>query len=192
MPRKKAFERNVALEKALNLFWKQGFHATSMQDLVEALGINRASLYSTFGNKEDLFEEAFKYYQNTNQLAIGELLRTQHSVKTGIRMLFEMALQAGREDEPKGCFIVNTTAELLPCDGRWLNLIAENQRIFEKVFEEYLQKAVDREELPPQFDCKASAEFLFLLYSGLQVNIKINPDPQRLRRAIEIGLKQLG
>ena len=61
MARKKQFEEHEILTKATDLFWKQGFHATSIQDLVNHLKINRASLYDTFGGKEELFNKAFRY-----------------------------------------------------------------------------------------------------------------------------------
>ena len=59
MPRTKQFNEEEILKKAMELFWEKGFHATSIQDLVAHLGINRASLYDTFGGKEELFKKAF-------------------------------------------------------------------------------------------------------------------------------------
>jgi TetR/AcrR family transcriptional repressor of nem operon len=66
MPRVKLFDENEVLNKAMNLFWKQGYSATSIQDLVSHLGINRASLYDTYGDKEKLFFRAFEFYRKTN------------------------------------------------------------------------------------------------------------------------------
>ena len=66
MPRVKSFDEKEVLDKAIHLFWKQGYTATSIQDLVTHLGINRASLYDTFGDKEELFKKAFEQYRKTS------------------------------------------------------------------------------------------------------------------------------
>ena len=67
MPRVKLFDQNEVLTKAMNLFWKQGYAATSVQDLVQHLGINRASLYDTFGDKDQLFKKSFELYRKQNK-----------------------------------------------------------------------------------------------------------------------------
>ena len=68
MPRAKCFDRNDALEKAMKAFWSRGYEATSMQDLVDCMGINRGSLYNTFGGKHELFLEALDHYGQNSLL----------------------------------------------------------------------------------------------------------------------------
>ena len=77
MPRVKLFDENEVLTKAMNLFWKQGYAATSVQDLVTHLGINRASLYDTFGDKEQLFKKSFELYRKTNIEGLKHFLDSQ-------------------------------------------------------------------------------------------------------------------
>ncbi|MEL6975424.1 MAG: helix-turn-helix domain-containing protein, partial [Bacteroidota bacterium] len=72
MPRTKQFDEKEVLKKAMELFWEKGFHATSIQDLVSHLGINRASLYDTFGGKDELFNTAFESYRHQ----AGDFLKT--------------------------------------------------------------------------------------------------------------------
>jgi len=71
MGRTKQFNRQAALEDAMKVFWAKGFHGTSMQDLVDELGVNRQSLYDTFGGKHELFEAALERYRELLQTALG-------------------------------------------------------------------------------------------------------------------------
>ena len=70
------------------LFWRNGFHATSMQDLVSYLGINRASIYDTYGGKKELFDKAFEHYRTTNRKQLLDFLESQESVKEGFKKGF--------------------------------------------------------------------------------------------------------
>jgi len=76
----------------MNLFWKQGFHATSMQDIVQNVGLSRSSLYESFGSKQGLFDQALGNYCRTNREGVKALLSNEKSVKTGIRNLLESSI----------------------------------------------------------------------------------------------------
>ncbi|MEM8908570.1 MAG: helix-turn-helix domain-containing protein, partial [Bacteroidota bacterium] len=93
MPRIKQFDEQQALEQAMELFWEKGFHATSMQDLVSRLGINRASLYDTFGGKQALFDRALALYRQKNQSGAREFVRPFASVREGLTALFDQAIE---------------------------------------------------------------------------------------------------
>ena len=81
MARTKAFDTEEVLDRALRVFWRNGYEGTSMQDLVDGMQINRASIYDTFGNKEALYLRALQRYQNQNQDQLQQLL-TQKSLRT--------------------------------------------------------------------------------------------------------------
>ena len=83
MGRYKTFDENAILHKAVELFWRKGYNATSIQDLVDHLGLNRSSIYETFGGKRALFEQAFEQYQHTNMTQLREFLRTYPEVREG-------------------------------------------------------------------------------------------------------------
>ena len=87
MARNKAFEKEIVLEKAKELFWKQGFHATSVQNLVDHLGINRASIYDTFGGKNKLYETALESYRAENLIFLKEHLAKFESVKKSLNVM---------------------------------------------------------------------------------------------------------
>lgn len=189
MPRVKAFDENEVLTKAMNLFWKQGYSATSVQDLVSHLGINRASLYDTFGDKEQLFKKSFALYRKSNMEGLIQFFDRQPNVKNGFSKLFDFAIQESILDtEAKGCFVVNTTTELIPNDKSLVKVIEENKRDFENIFYEYLKKGKDKGQLKTKQDLRSLASLLFMLYNGIKVVSKIKPQKQELKNSIDLAL----
>ena len=87
MPRVKLFDEKEVLTKAMNLFWRKGYSATSVQDLVNHLGINRGSLYDTFGNKEQLFNQSLALYRNSTIEGITQIFESHTKVKDGFAFL---------------------------------------------------------------------------------------------------------
>jgi TetR/AcrR family transcriptional repressor of nem operon len=189
MPRVKTFDENEVLIKAMNLFWKQGYSATSIQDLVSHLGVNRASLYDTFGDKDQLFKKSFALYRKSNIEGLIRFFESRPDVKDGFSELFDIAIQESILDkEAKGCFVVNTTTELIPNDESLIKVFEENKRDFENLFYEYLKKGKDNGQLKTNKDLRSLASLLFMLYNGIKVVSKINPQKQELKSSIDLGL----
>ena len=111
MARSKEFEIDDVLEKAMNLFWHQGYEKTSMQDLVTGMGIHKRSMYDTFGDKHTLYIKAVKRYEQSVSDKMQKKFQGKSSVRTAIRSLYEMVLDR-TEEKPKGCLMVNTAVEL--------------------------------------------------------------------------------
>ena len=187
MPRTKTFDEQEALQKAMHTFWKNGYHATSMQDLVDAMGINRASLYDTFGGKKALFDQAFELYRATNTAGLKRFLESQDSVKEGFRQLFANAIAESQSDR-KGCFVVNVTTELLPGDEALQGVLQANKAAFTEVFYQFLQQGVERDEIAEGKDLHAIATMLFTLYNGIKVVGKIPGQEEDLRASVEVVL----
>ena len=193
MPRVKLFDENEVLIKAMNLFWKQGYSATSIQELVNHLGINRASLYDTFGGKEELFKKAFQLYRKINIEGLSHFFEKQPNVKNGFSKLFNIAIEEAIADkDKKGCFVVNTTTELIPNDESLLNVLEENKQDIENLFYDYLKRGQDRGELSSNKNLKSLATLLFTLYNGIRVVSKIRPNKKELSDSINIALSLLG
>ena len=192
MARTKCFEEREVLLKAVEIFWRKGFHATSIQNLVDGLGINRASLYDTFGGKEALFQKALALYQNNNRKAFTDFLSTQPSVKEGISQIFKNAIEmADTDPEKKGCFVVNITTELGATDPEIAQLVSLNRSTFEQIFLEYLQQVAEKGEIPKDKDLKALSILLFTIYNGLQVVVKTNPKKADLHLAVKAAIRLL-
>lgn len=192
MPRTKTFCEVAVLEKAMELFWKKGYSATSIKDLVEHLEINRQSMYDTYGDKKALFTKAFQHYRNTNKKRVQSLLAEYPSVRKGIQNFFLSAIKAALEDkERKGCFVINCATELIPNHQEFLPLIASNRQEFEEIFMNYLQLGVEEGDISADKDLSIIASYLYTLYSGLQVNAKIHSDKTTLTKTVLLGLSVL-
>ncbi len=189
MPRVKLFDKNEALNKAMHLFWKQGYSATSIQDLVNHLGINRASIYDTFGDKEKLFFSAFENYRKTNTDAIAKFFESQSNVREGFQKLFEFSIDESiRDADKKGCFVVNTTTELIPGDEKIVKIVRENKKTFERLFFDYLKHGEAHGQIPEGKDLKALASLIYTLYNGMRVISKVETNKKELMNSVKTVL----
>src|SRR5713226_2211779 len=113
MARQKEFDREETLHKAMEVFWSRGYEAASIRDLVKHMGINRQSLYDTFGDKHALYLQALDRYCEVQSRKLFELLERPGSVKKNLRELFEGVVEkALRDRERRGCFMGNAMSEL--------------------------------------------------------------------------------
>jgi AcrR family transcriptional regulator len=113
--RPRNFDRTQALDRALMAFWQNGFEATSMTDLVEAMGINSPSIYAAFGSKEALFAEALRHYGSVYANALPDALNDAPDTASAMDAMFEAAIDLfTRPDTPGGCFVVNSVASNAP------------------------------------------------------------------------------
>ncbi|MEM1322777.1 MAG: TetR/AcrR family transcriptional regulator [Bacteroidota bacterium] len=192
MPRTKEFDEAVVLQKAIELFWKKGYHATSIQDLVSHLGINRASLYNSFGDKKSLFNKAMKGYQQQNQSEIQQLLDSQLPVKEFIRLfLYRVIKQSVNDPDCKGCFVVNATIELAPLDEFISGFASDNFAGFSVLFSNLILKGQEQGEIAADKNPLALARFFFSTTNGLQVLVKLRPGREALTDIIETALSVL-
>ena len=192
MPRTKQFCQEDVLKKAMELFWEKGFHATSMQDLVSHLGINRASLYDTYGGKEQLFDRAFSRYRQETSLWLERLFERHSSVKDGFRTLFSTAIDEATNDAcRKGCFVVNTTTELVPGKGDLLNGLQQHKEQIEHLFIDYVQRGIDAGEIASDRDAQEIGLLLYTFYNGLRVTTKVDTARPKIEKAVDAALSIL-
>lgn len=113
MARLREFDKEKALDAAMQLFWEKGYAATSLSDLTAKMEIQRPSLYAAFGDKEGLFEAALRRYTNLHAASIRTKLQKEQSVKEAIRIFFEnMVEEEYKKESNKGCFCINTMVEI--------------------------------------------------------------------------------
>ncbi len=192
MPKVKLFDENEILKKAMELFWKKGFHATSIQDLVTFLGISRSSIYDTYGGKNELFNKSFQLYITTNVVGFTNFLNQQKNVKIGLRKLFQMAIEQSVTDtDKKGCFVVNTTTELVPGDIKIQNVIKENKDVFVSLFYNFLLKGEQNGEITKGKNLKSIASLYFTLYNGIKVISKVQSNSKELLNSVDTVLTLL-
>ncbi|MEV5876113.1 TetR family transcriptional regulator [Streptomyces sp. NPDC052101] len=193
MARTKEFDPDAALQAALELFWRRGYEATSMADLVEHLGIGRASLYATFGSKHELYLRALdRYGQTHNPLLTRELSRPGPVLPAVRAVVRRFAAEAAADPtREQGCLIVNTAVELAPHDRAATRRVEQSWDHLETLLHSALVRARAQGELAADRDPLALARTLLVLLQGLRVVGKASPDPARVRDAAEHALALL-
>jgi len=192
MPKVKQFNQEKALENAMKIFWKKGYYDTSMQDLVDELGISRSSIYDTFGGKRELFLKSFNLYRKTSISDLQIFLNSQRNVKIGLQKLFQLAINETIEDkDKKGCFLVNTTTELATKDDEIKNILESNKSTLTTIFLDFLELGEKRGEYKKGKDLRSIANLLFILYNGIRVVTKFKTNPLTLNSSINIALSLL-
>ena len=170
MPRPRAFEERDVLDRAMAVFWRQGFEATSIQDLVEAAGINRASMYAAFGDKRGLFLAVIDHYLARVNAARLAILTAPGPAPAAIGRFFDSMIDmAGQDERQLGCLLTNTLIELAPRDPEIaMRLRASLDRI-EEGFARTIRRGQDAGEIPPGKNPRALARFLVGIAQGLRV-----------------------
>jgi TetR/AcrR family transcriptional regulator, transcriptional repressor for nem operon len=186
MARNKAFEQEIVLEKAMNTFWKKGFHDTSMQDLVDAMGINRASLYDTFGDKHQLYLKSLESYREINSCAISKAIENEPSNKEKIRKILRLLADESLTDtENKGCFFTNATLEMLPQDNAVNAIVCNNLNAMNQMLESIIIQAQAEGEISNELSAKSLADFVQCNIGGIRVIGKTRPTAQQMYDVIE-------
>jgi TetR/AcrR family transcriptional regulator, transcriptional repressor for nem operon len=193
MPRNKAFDPDQALQHAMMLFWEKGYEATSMQDLVERMGINRFSLYSTFGDKRQLFLTVLDRYRDlmvTRRFSVVEQpdasLPEIHSYFQGVIATINAFGLPGR-----GCLMTNTMTEPVRSDPVIENKVAGHVERLRVGFRQALSHAKARGELRPDVDLDAQARYLAVSVQGLNVYARVCREPRELQEYVDVVLSTL-
>lgn len=112
--RPRQFVPGAALQNALDVFWRKGFEATTLEDLLVAMGLSKSSFYACFGSKHALYNEAIRAYSDDYFDTLCDLAPAGADPLAAVRAI--LATVADTDGEPKGCFFINTVTELAPHD----------------------------------------------------------------------------
>jgi TetR/AcrR family transcriptional regulator, transcriptional repressor for nem operon len=177
MARPKEFDEVIVLEKAMVCFWKKGYYQASIQDLVDAMGINRASLYGAFTDKHNLYLNALERYRQQDVSQLLSLFNRGLATKPFFEAIFDNVI-VGLTDDPdrKGCFLTNATLEMLPDDLEVQALISTNLAFLQEIFVEVLNNGQKNHEISANLEIKEMANFLISQIYGLRMVGKAQPD----------------
>ena len=182
MPWEKQFDTDAALDEAMGAFWARGYAATSIRDLVRCMGINRGSLYATFGDKRQLFIRALHRYDTQYRQAWTDALAESHTPKAAILGAFEAAIAAALDAGPRnGCLLVNTALELSPHDPDIAAIVADALGEMESFFRTMIERGQAAGEIPARVDPVDTARALLGLFVGLRVLARSRPEAPLLR-----------
>ena len=194
MPRQRAFDLDTTRLAALETFWQRGYHASSIQILLDAMNINRGSLYASFGPKEELFKASLDRYHQSMTAMVIALLDESPSPTQGILAMFEFTLIALPDwQRQRGCLLVNTLAELSETDPSLARHAASLLETVRAALNRALQRARDGGEWQaPQVDTGLAADLLFNFLTGLRVTTRLEADPDRVRQSVKQTLALIG
>lgn len=190
--RSKKFDPDAVLRAALDLFWRHGYAATSVADLVGHLRIGKASLYATFGDKHALYLKALDRYTQDESRLLEELSQPGPALPAVRALVWRCAAASSAEDTSRlGCFVTNTASELCPHDADAARCVERSWDHLETLLHAALLRARAQGELPPGRDPRALARLLLVLMQGLRVVGKASQNPARVHDATEQALALL-
>ena len=178
MARPAEFDRNDVLDKAMDVFWRTGYTATSVTDLVNATHLKPGSLYGAFTSKRGLFLEVIDNYANRSLTRISECMEQSDSAIDAISFFFRRLCQEMECDKiGKGCLMVNTLLELATEDDGIREKVTEYLNRIEHYFYISLENSRLKGEIKIDTDCDSLAKMLMTGIWGLRVMSTTRPDP---------------
>lgn len=194
MPRTKAFDTEQALDRALHLFWRQGYENTSVQDLVDTMGINRGSLYDTFGDKHSLYILAVEKYLSVHSLhdVRAAVAREDADPKTILTELLQrLAREASGPDRARGCLLTNTIVEIGKNDAEITSRIRTAIENMVVLLTTLISEGQKLGQFRRDRDPKALAMFVVNTMQGLRVLSKIHDDDAGMKDVVDETLNSL-
>lgn len=186
MPRPIEFDPDQALNDAMLLFWRQGYHQTSMRDLTEATRLKPGSLYGAFSNKRALFLRSLDHYSESLRKSVDKALRNDQPPLGRIQAFFSRLIEeTARDQQQKGCLLVNTLLETPAEDSEITLHAAKALRYVEQAFIEVLEEAKKRGDLDSGLDSTAQARLLMTGIFGLRVYAKMDRQKKTLRSIVD-------
>ena len=178
MPRKKEFGVDTVLDNAMQAFWSRGYKATSLNDLLDCMQIQRASLYNAFGDKRTLFIETLRRYDAIHRRAEVAKRANMPSPRQAILGLFHDAVTTVVEYEARnGCFLINTALELSPHDEEVAEIVrVAFSHMEHKFFRKMIEKSQASGEIAASVVPALTARALLSLFIGLQVLSRSRPE----------------
>jgi len=176
----------------MTAFWSKGYAATSIEDLVAHMGIQRGSLYATFGDKRTLFLAALDRYQRVVTRELFEALEAPGSGIEAIRQFFNLRVRGSLDpSRPPGCLVTNSAIEISGRDRRTATKVGDSLARLEAAFLRALERARAAGELPAAHDLRPLARFLTSSAQGLSVMARTARDGAALGDVVDIVLSVL-
>jgi TetR/AcrR family transcriptional repressor of nem operon len=188
MARTKEFDPEEAVGKAVKVFWSQGYERTSLDDLMQAMGIARQSLYDTFGDKRGLYMRALRRYRDDTLGATRALFAEGVPVKEGFQKLLLGLSRESKEELRQGCLLLSANMEREADDGEIVELLEENQAAVEGIFRAALDRAQSLGEIGAEKDTKALARFFVATVQGMRAMGRVQPKRKALQAVAELAL----
>lgn len=191
MARPRTFDEEAVLDKALECFWRQGYEATSLNDLLAATGLSRQSLYNTFGDKHSLFIRALSRYREQAVAAFEQILKPDASLddfRDYLRGAIELMIS---DPERKACMIARSAVELSATDDAVCGQVHAARDQMRTAYTGIFKRAIKRGELAKGTRADALAGFFYTFLQGCAVSVQAGVAPGMLRDSVEVALQML-
>lgn len=171
--RPRAFDRTQALNKALEIFWHQGYAPASVAELCKAMEINPPSLYATFGNKASLFLEALRHYEHTYWDAPARRFLAEPDVHAAVEQFFREAAEILLSPEtPCGCMVVLAAVNISEDEKEIIAAVRDLRLATKTMFADRFRRAIQDGQIPADTDVPALAGALNTLLEGLSLQAR--------------------
>ncbi|WP_293946965.1 MULTISPECIES: TetR/AcrR family transcriptional regulator [unclassified Sphingobacterium] len=190
MARNVEFDEQLAVSKAMDVFWRKGYNGTTMRDLTEAMGINSSSLYNTIGDKHELFIRSIKHYTESR---MKEAVKQLEPIKSPIKAI-EKFIQSSVyviTNEPNSCLAIKTTFEVAASDEQVQKIIKADNEFTYNLLNGLVEKAIQKGEIKVSRDAAMLTDYIINHFSGWHEFFIINKDKDRIKNMATFLIKQL-
>jgi AcrR family transcriptional regulator len=183
--RPREFDRDVALERARDLFWERGYEGVSIADLVNTLGLASARIYAAFGSKEELFREAIKLYESREGGFADRALAEEPAVILAVERVLREAIELyTRKRGPRGCMVVAAATNCSSANDGVRQWLVDRRRARTALIVKRIKKAVREGELRPDTDWQSLGDLCASVLHGISVQARDGVSRERLLAAI--------
>jgi TetR/AcrR family transcriptional repressor of nem operon len=191
MARRKEFDPDQALGKAMAVFWRLGYENTSLELLLREMGIAKQSLYDTYGDKRGLYMKALAYYRRQTNDGLRGLFVAGRPVKEVFaKLLYGLSAESKHQHE-RGCLLLSANLERDTSDATLAEFLSDNQAEVEGIFGEALLRARKAGELSRNADAKALARFFTVTIQGMRAMARLRSDRKSLEQVARVALATL-
>ncbi|MFK0291559.1 TetR/AcrR family transcriptional regulator [Streptomyces sp. NPDC090442] len=191
MARPRKFDEGRAVDAAMEAFWAAGYEATSTQDLCEATGLGRSSIYNTFKSKHDLFERALSRYMERKNAELTELLDDDtRTARQRLRALLQRIIdeEFTHHADGRGCLVVNTAVEVSAHDPSVATTLERDYGVRLEAIRAVIESGQRDGDIAPDKDARTLAHLLIAAVGGLRVSARAGVDRPALERVADATL----
>jgi AcrR family transcriptional regulator len=185
--RPRTFDEDEALERAVEVFWRQGYEGTSINDLTAAMGVKKPSLYAVYGGKADLFKRVVAHYAEHDMAYVRTALQETTALMVIKRFLRENVLALTREDKPSGCLSIQGGLSCSQENQEIADFLSGSRLAGEKAFADRFRAAIEDGDLPGTVEPDALARLVMMISEGQAVHAAAGVPRAALQQSAELA-----